>query len=49
MDIEEAIANISKDTAEIIEVDELKEILKREDKTAYVGLSHQVRYTLVMH
>ncbi len=37
MDIEEAIANISKDTAEIIEVDELKEILKREDKTAYVG------------
>ena len=37
MDIEEAIANISKDTAEIIEVDELKEILKRDDKTAYVG------------
>ena len=37
MDIDAALENISKDTAEIIELDELKEILKREEKVAYVG------------
>ncbi len=37
MDIDTAIENISKDTAEIIEVDELKEIIKRDEKIAYVG------------
>ena len=37
MDIDEAIANISKDTAEIIEIDELKELLKKDKKVAYVG------------
>ncbi|MEE1117227.1 MAG: tyrosine--tRNA ligase, partial [Methanosphaera sp.] len=37
MDIDAALENISKDTAEIIELDELKELLKREEKVAYVG------------
>jgi tyrosyl-tRNA synthetase len=37
MDIDAAIENISKDTAEIIELDELKELLKRDEKVAYVG------------
>ncbi|HIH34872.1 MAG TPA: tyrosine--tRNA ligase [Methanosphaera sp.] len=37
MDIDTAIENISKDTAEIIELDELKEIIKRDEKVAYVG------------
>lgn len=37
MDIDTAIENISRDTAEIIEVDELKELLKRDEKVAYVG------------
>jgi tyrosyl-tRNA synthetase len=37
MDIEESIANICKNTAEVIEIDELKEILKKDEKIAYVG------------
>lgn len=37
MDINTAIENISKDTAEIIELEELKEIMKRNEKVAYVG------------
>lgn len=37
MDIDTAIENISKDTAEIIELEELKEIMKRDEKVAYVG------------
>lgn len=37
MNIDEAIENISKDTAEIIEVEELKELLKKDKKVAYVG------------
>ncbi len=37
MDIDVAIENISKDTAEIIEIDELKELLKKDEKVAYVG------------
>ena len=37
MDIDAAIENISKDTAEIIELEELKEIIKRDEKVAYVG------------
>ena len=37
MDINVAIENISRDTAEIIEMDELKEILNKEEKVAYVG------------
>ncbi len=37
MDIDKAIENISKDTAEIIELDELREIIKRDEKVAYVG------------
>ncbi len=37
MDINAAIENISKDTAEIIELEELKEIMKRDEKVAYVG------------
>lgn len=37
MDIDTAIDNICKDTAEVIEVEELKEILKKDKKVAYVG------------
>ncbi len=37
MDIDKAIEKISRDTAEIIDVDELKELLKRDEKVAYVG------------
>ena len=37
MDIDTAIENISRDTAEIIEIEELKELLKRDEKVAYVG------------
>lgn len=37
MDIDKAIEKISRDTAEIIEVDELKEFIKRDEKVAYVG------------
>ncbi len=37
MDIDKAIENISRDTAEIIELDELKELLKKDEKVAYVG------------
>ena len=34
MDIDAALENISKDTAEIIELDELKELLKRGGKSS---------------
>ena len=37
MDIDASVENISKDTAEIIEVEELKELLKKDEKRAYVG------------
>lgn len=37
MDFDKAIENIAKDTAEIIELEELKEVTKRDKKTAYVG------------
>ena len=37
MDIDASIKEISKNTAEIIEIEELKEILKKDKKTAYVG------------
>ena len=37
MNIDEAIAKITKDTTEVIEVEELKEILKKDEKVAYVG------------
>jgi len=37
MNIEEHIANISKDTAEIIELDELRQLLQEDEKVAYVG------------
>ncbi len=37
MDIDTAIENISRDTAEIIEIEELKELLNRDEKVAYVG------------
>ena len=37
MDIDKQIESISRDTAEIIEVEELKELLKQDSKVAYVG------------
>ena len=37
MDIDKQIESISRDTAEIIEVEELKELLKQDTKVAYVG------------
>ena len=37
MDVDKTLENISKDTAEIIEMDELKELIKRDKKGAYVG------------
>lgn len=37
MDVDKALENISKDTAEIIEMDELKELIKKDKKGAYVG------------
>lgn len=37
MDVDATIENISRDTAEIIEINELKELLNREEKVAYVG------------
>ncbi|WP_084790417.1 tyrosine--tRNA ligase [Methanosphaera sp. WGK6] len=37
MDIDTAIENISRNTVEIIEIDELKELLKKDEKVAYVG------------
>ncbi|MCD7781702.1 MAG: tyrosine--tRNA ligase [Methanosphaera sp.] len=37
MDIDTAIENITKNTLEVIEEDELREILKKDEKVAYVG------------
>ena len=37
MDTDSKLAAITKDTAEIIELDELKELMKQDEKTAYVG------------
>ncbi|MGN1322309.1 MAG: tyrosine--tRNA ligase [Methanosphaera sp.] len=37
MDIDATIAKITKNTAEVIEVEELKEVLQKDEKIAYVG------------
>ncbi len=37
MDVDTALENITKDTIEVIEVDELRELLKQDKKVAYVG------------
>ena len=38
MDIDASVENISKDTAEIIEVEELKELLKKDEKKSICGI-----------